>query len=63
MENQYENLTIHFVNEFADNTLLYIKEDTGVIMAKTNSPETAFVISERNMINAFWDYMEKRVLF
>lgn len=62
MENQYENLTIHFVNELADNTLLYIKEDTGVIMAKTNSPETAFVISERNMINAFWDYMEKRVL-
>ena len=62
MENQYENLTIHFVNELAGNTLLYIKEDTGVIMAKTNSPETAFVISERNMINAFWDYMEKRVL-
>ena len=62
MENQYENLTIHFVNELAGNTLLYIKEDTGVIMAKTNSPETAFVISERNMINAFWDYMEKHVL-
>ena len=62
MENQYENLAIHFVNELADNTLLYIKEDTGVIMAKTNTPKTAFVINERNMVSAFWDYTEKRVL-
>ena len=38
------------------------KEDAGVIMAKTNAPETAFVISERNMINAFRDYIEKRIL-
>ena len=62
MENQHENLTIHFVNELADNTLLYIKEDTGIIMAKANAPKTAFVINERNMINAFWDYMEKCML-
>lgn len=62
MENQCENLDIHFVNELADHTLIYIKEDIGVIMAKTNTPQTAFVINERNIINAFWDYMEKRVL-
>ena len=62
MENQCENLDIHFVNELADHTLIYIKEDIGVIMAKTNTPKTAFVINERNIINAFWDYMEKRVL-
>ena len=55
-------MTIHFVNELADNTLLYIKEDTGIIMAKANAPKTAFVINERNMINAFWDYMEKCML-
>ena len=62
MENRYENLTVHFVNELADNTLLYIKEDAGVIMAKANAPRTAFVINERNMINAFGDYMEKCML-
>lgn len=62
MESKYENLKIHFVSELADNTLLYVKEDTGVVMTKANAPKTAFVINERNMIGAFWDYMEKRVL-
>lgn len=62
MEKQYENLSVNFRSEIADNTLLYMKEDTGVIMAKADAPVAAFVISERNMINAFWDYMEKRVL-
>lgn len=59
MEKQYDNLKVCFVSELADNTLLYVKEDTGVIMAKTNAPTTAFVINDRNMINAFWDYMER----
>ena len=62
LEKQYENLKVRFVSELPDNTLLYVKEDAGVIMAKANASETAFVINERNMINAFWDYMEKRVL-
>lgn len=62
LEKQYENLKVRFVSELPDNTLLYVKEDAGVIMAKANASETAFVINERNMINAFWDYMKKRVL-
>lgn len=57
MEARYENLKVRFVSEFAEDTLLYAKEDTGVIMAKTSTPKTAFEINERNMINAFWDYM------
>lgn len=61
LEKQYENLTVTFRNELADNTLLYVKEDAGVIMAKADAPMAAFVINERNMMNAFWDYMEKRV--
>ncbi|MBQ0037207.1 MAG: hypothetical protein KBS74_00885 [Clostridiales bacterium] len=62
LEKQYENLKVHFVSDLADNTLLYVKEDMGAIMAKSDAPKTAFVINERNMINTFWDYMEKRVL-
>ena len=62
MEKQYENLKVCFVNEIADNTLLYIKENTGIFMAKTNAPKIAFVINEQTMVSAFWDYMERRVL-
>ncbi len=62
MEKRYTNLRVCFVSELASNTLLYVKEDTGVIMAKSNPPKAAFAITDRNMINAFWDYMEKCVL-
>ena len=57
LEKQYENLTLTFRSELAGNTLLYVKEDAGVIMAKADAPMAAFVISERNMVNAFWDYL------
>ena len=62
LEKQHENLKVCFARELADNTLLYIKEDTGVIMAKENTPKTAFLINDRNMVSAFWDYIEKHVL-
>lgn len=62
MEKRYTNLRVCFVSELTSNTLLYVKEDTGVIMAKSNPPKAAFAITDRNMINAFWDYMEKCVL-
>lgn len=61
MEKQYENLVLHFIKEFSDNTFLYVKEEVGVIMAKTNNPKTAFIISEKTMINAFWDYMRSLI--
>lgn len=59
MEEQHENLTVSFRSGLAGNTLLYAKEDAGVIMAKTDAPMAAFVINERNMISAFWDYLTK----
>ena len=62
LEKQYENLSVRFCSELAVNTLLYVKEDVGVIMAKTNAPMAAFLTNERNMINAFWDYLEKRLV-
>lgn len=54
---RHENLRILMRNDLEPNMLLYVKEDTGVVMAKTDAPMAAFVIHERNMINAFWDYM------
>ena len=58
LEKQYENLSVSVRSDLAQNMLLYVKEDAGVVMAKTDAPMTAFVISERNMINALWDYMK-----
>lgn len=62
MKEHYENLDVFFVNDVPENTVLYIKEDTGVIMANIGLPKIAFVFTERNMLNAFWDFMEKRIL-
>jgi hypothetical protein len=57
LEKQYENLTVNVRSDLAPGMLIYAKEDTGVLMAKTDAPMSAFVISERNMINAVWDYI------
>lgn len=62
LEKQYENLTLRFVGKLPDNTLLYVKDDAGVIIAKTSEPKTAFVISDRNMISAVWGYIEKLIV-
>ncbi len=40
-------------------TLLYAKEDAGVIIAKTASPMAAFVTGEHNMTNSFRYYFVK----
>jgi len=37
--------------------VLYIKEGTGVIMAKIDAPMSAFVFNDPSMTNAFWDYL------
>ena len=57
LEKQYENLRVSFRNDIAGNTVLYVKENIGVIMAKTDSPMSAFVSENRNMISAFRDYL------
>ncbi len=56
LEKKYENLSVMTKDDLTSNTLLYVREDVGVVMAKGDAPMMAFVISEHNMINAFWDY-------
>lgn len=58
LEKKYENLSVMTKDDLASNTLLYVREDVGVVMAKVDVPMMAFVISEHNMVNAFWGYAE-----
>ncbi len=37
----------------------YVKEDIGVVMAKTDPPLAAFATNEPNIVNAFWEYMNR----
>ncbi len=38
-------------------SMVYVKEDVGVLVGKTPLPSTIFAINESNMTAAFWDYM------
>ena len=57
LEKRYENLQVRFRSDVVNNTALYVKADTGVIMAKIDAPMSAFVISDQSMVSAFWDYI------
>ena len=37
--------------------MLYVKEDVGVIVAKTSAPAITFAINQSNMTASFWDYL------
>ncbi|MEA5094042.1 MAG: transcriptional regulator [Sedimentibacter saalensis] len=41
--------------------MLYVKEDTGVIVAKTSAPSVIFAINESNMTAGFWDYLSRKI--
>lgn len=59
MQKQYKNLNIEFYNDLKSNILLYVKEEIGVVMVKTDIPRSVFIITEQIMIHAFWDYLSK----
>ncbi len=59
LEQEHAKLKVSFRRDVSDNMLLYVKDEAGVIMAKTDAPTTAFVIQDKNMTNAFWDYLSK----
>ncbi|NLV85614.1 MAG: hypothetical protein GX025_00125 [Clostridiales bacterium] len=40
------------------NLLLYGRGGQGTLMIKSDEPNMAFIISEMNIANAFWDYLE-----
>ncbi len=57
LEQQNENLTVRFKTDIAHNMILYAKDEIGVMMAKADRPMVAFFLSDRNIVNAFWDYL------
>ncbi len=62
LERQYENLHVCVRSDLPNNMLVYVKEDTGALMVKTDAPFSGFVTGEKNMVNAFWDYVEGQSL-
>ncbi len=54
----YENYDVAISRTKAmDEYKLYVKEDLGAIVIKTNEPHIIFAINESNMTAAFWDYL------
>ena len=56
---QYENYHVVLSSALPQNEIIYVKEDTGVILVKSDEPTIAFAISEQRMISAFWDYLSE----
>lgn len=54
----YDNFHVHLLNEKPlEGSMVYIREDVGVLVGKTMPPSVIFAINESNMTSAFWDYM------
>jgi hypothetical protein len=55
----YENYHIHVLSGPAeDRYAVYVKEESGVIVAKTSLPPVVLAMSEGNMTAAFWDFLK-----
>lgn len=53
----YDNYNVYINGAIPENELVFIKEDLGVILVKSDIPTIAFSINEQRMISAFWNYM------
>lgn len=60
MAKAHEGLSLRFRADLDANMLIYVKQDVGVLMAKTDAPAEACITGEKNMTNAFWDYLARR---
>ncbi len=58
LDKQCENLSVLIRDDLVPNMQVYVKEDTGAAMIKTDAPVTGFITAEKNMVYAFWDYLE-----
>ena len=56
---KYPRLEVRQQSESLAHTYLYVKENGGVVMAKTDAPVAAFIIREQNMQYAFVDYSRR----
>ena len=54
----YDNYNIYLSSGEMPGYILYVKEDVGVLVAKSSPPSVIFAINESNMTAAFWDYLK-----
>ncbi|MFA5638466.1 MAG: hypothetical protein WCY49_04400 [Anaerovoracaceae bacterium] len=58
----YENYHVHFShNLIEDRYSIYVREELGVIVAKTSQPPVVLAINESNMTAAFWDFLKTMI--
>ncbi len=54
----YDNYQVHLTrNKHLDGSVIYVREDVGVLVGKTLPPSVVFAVNESNMTSAFWDYL------
>jgi hypothetical protein len=54
----YDNYHVHLTSDnHLDGSMIYVREDLGVLFGKTLPPSFIFAINESKMTTAFWDYM------
>ncbi|KUG02694.1 putative transcriptional regulator [hydrocarbon metagenome] len=54
----FENYHVHLaIDKQLQGSMVYVKDDVGVIVGKTSPSSVIFAINESNMTAAFWDYM------
>jgi hypothetical protein len=54
----YENYHVFLTEEGEVGNVIYIKENIGALVGKTEPPSVFFAINEDNMTAALWDYLE-----
>jgi hypothetical protein len=58
----YENYYVHLVERpLIEHYFVYVREECGVIVAKTSQPPVVLAMSEGNMVGAFWDFLKNLV--
>lgn len=58
-----KNYHVYFANDdHLGESVVCVKEDVGVLVAKASSPSVIFAINESNLTAAFWDYMNVLLL-
>ncbi len=54
---EYKHYRYILDNTIPPNLVLYGRENQDTLMIKSDAPNTAFIMSEKNIVNAFWDYL------
>lgn len=58
----YENYHVHLIDRRnEDHSMVYAREELGVLVAKTSQPPVVLAMSEGNMTAAFWDFLKGMV--